>query len=173
MNLVKKNIGYIITVVLIILLSCFKIFRFLTETILGRLLLVSLVVCVACSNKILGLVAVLAVILAFNYNEMRVVQPYNYYEGFKSASDSLKENDKKKAVDTANKIIKTASIPAKDVEPAKPAAREGFCMSDRERNIQKGKQSNSIPVSVYSRGNKTDNVSPTDKSIFSGLFSSV
>ena len=177
MNLVKKNIGYIITIVLILLLSFFKTFRFLTESILGRLLLVSLLACIACSNKILGLVAVLAIILAFNYNELRVVQPYNYYEGFEDSSkeDTTKE-DRKKASDLASdatsKIIKTVSVSTKS-NTEKPVAREGFCMSDRERNIQKGKQSNSIPVSVHSRGNEIDSVSPSEKSVFSGLFSSV
>jgi hypothetical protein len=167
MNLVKKNIGYIVTIVLIILLSCFKIFRFLTESILGRLILISLVLCIACANKILGLVAVLAVIVAFNYNDLRVVQPYNFYEGFETSS---KENAKANAEKAASNIIKETNktTPSKD----KPA-REGFCMSDRERTLQKGKQSNSIPVSSYSRGNIMDNVSPSDKSVFSGLFSSV
>ena len=171
MNLVKKNLGYIITIVLIVLLSCFGTFRFLTESILGRVLLVALVSCIACSNKILGLVAVLAIILAFNYNELRVVQPYNFYEGFEASSKEAtsKEEDKQKASDVTSKIIKTASAP----KPSKDTAREGFCMSDRERNIQKGKQSNSIPVSAYTRGNKTDSVDPSDKSVFSGLFSSV
>jgi hypothetical protein len=167
MNLIKKNIGYIITIVLFLLLTSFKIFQFLTNSILGRLLLISLVAFIACCNKFLGLVAVLAIIIAFNYNELRVVQPYNYYEGFESGT---KEEDKKKANDAATKIIKTNTTPTKTTTHT---AREGFCMSDRERNIQKGKQSNSIPVSIHARGNRTDNVSPSDKSVFSGLFSSV
>jgi hypothetical protein len=178
MNLVKKNFCYIITIVLILLLSFFKTFHFLTESILGRFLLVSLLACIACSNKVLGLVAVLAIILAFNYNDLYIVQPYNYYEGFEGSSkeDTTSKKDIKKAADSASdaasKIIKSASL-LNTSDTEKPLAREGFCMTDRERNIQKGKQSNSIPVSIYSRGNESDAISPSDKSVFSGLFSSV
>ena len=49
--------------------------------------------------------------------------------------------------------------------------REGFNIIDRERTMQKGKQSNTIPVFPKSRNQ--ENIHPYDNSTFSNLFSAV
>ena len=49
--------------------------------------------------------------------------------------------------------------------------REGFCMSDRELNILRGKQSSTVPVFNKSR-EQINEVDPTDKSVFSDSYAS-
>jgi hypothetical protein len=50
--------------------------------------------------------------------------------------------------------------------------REGFCMTDRESNMLRGKQSNAVPVFNNLR-EQSDDVSPTDKSVFTSEYASV
>jgi hypothetical protein len=127
----------------------------------------------------MGLVAVLFIILAFNINGLNTVRSYNYYEGFdlpltqsnhakkdeKDKKDKLKKvreiKDKLTAVKSSNKTSSSSDV----------SGREGFCMSDKEINMLRGKQSNTIPVYDNNR-DQSDNVSPTDKSIFSDSYTS-
>lgn len=172
MKYFKNNVGILITFILVILLSQSRFFDFLMDTYLGRLLLITLICIVAYSNKIIGLVAVLIVIVAFNYNDVNIVRSYNFYEGFdvsgnnvpdnQMLKDKLKEKIKQKKLNTDNSNVS-------NVNENNITAREGFCMSDREVNMLRGKQSNSIPIYSNSR-NQNDNVLPSEKSIFSDLF---
>ena len=50
-------------------------------------------------------------------------------------------------------------------------AREGFCMSDRELNMLRGKQSNAVPIFNKSR-EQNNEVDPIDKSIFTNSYAS-
>jgi len=52
-------------------------------------------------------------------------------------------------------------------KPTDNAAREGFCMSDKEINMLRGKQSNAIPVH---HREQTEDVSPSDKSVFTDSY---
>jgi hypothetical protein len=85
----KNNMGVVIILVLVILLSQSKFFNFLTESSLGRVVLLSFVILIAYTNKILGLLAVLCIIIAFNIDDMNVVQSYNYYEGFDGSGNIM------------------------------------------------------------------------------------
>jgi hypothetical protein len=82
----KNNIGIVITLILVILLTQSRFFYFLTETALGRIFILAFVIFISYTNKILGLLAVLFIIIAFNMN---VVQSYNYYEGFDISGNSM------------------------------------------------------------------------------------
>lgn len=182
MKLLKNNIGVLITLILVILLSQSRFFDFLMDTYLGRLILITFVSLIAYSNKMIGLVAVLFIIIAFSYNDKNVVQSYNFYEGFDTSGNEMLKDQSKKDVqknkdEKSLKDIQTtttkSSVASSDVSSKinNLEGREGFCMSDRELNILRGKQSNTVSVFNNSR-NQTDDVLPSEKSVFSDLFAS-
>ena len=76
----KNNIGVVVSLLLVILLSQAKVFNFLLDTVLGRSFLVFAVLILAYVNKILGVVAVLFIIILFNQSDI------GYLEGFSSSS---------------------------------------------------------------------------------------
>lgn len=192
----KNNMGIVITLILVILLSQSKFFNFYAESYIGRLFLLAFIIFVAYTNKFLGLFAVLCVIIAFNYNDMNYVRSYNFYEGFdgsgntvdpsgntsatsitqdKIAIDEAKKNilqhkidELKKKTQTTNTATTTA---ATSTAATTNSGTEGFCMSDRETNMLRGKQSNTIPVFNNSR-EQNDYVSPFDKSVFTDSYAS-
>jgi hypothetical protein len=166
----KNNIGIFTTLILIILLSQSNVFHLLVDTPLGRITLLAFVVFIAYTNQILGLIAVLCIAIAFNSN-INIVSGYNLYEGLEIMNENEEEDDtsKKKKTKTVKgkSISKPASTAVKNIkkDSTKLVAREGFCMTDRENNMLRGKQSNSISVFDTLR-EQSDDVSPSDKSIF-------
>ena len=193
----KNNMGIVITLVLVILLSQSKFFDFLTETYLGKMFILCLIILISYTNKFLGLLAVLFIIIAFNHYDMNVVRSYNYYEGFDGSDNSISRANIKDKIsneeakeyiikqkasvlqnqDNANQIATTTSNDTSintnmnNGTSKSFGGREGFCMTDRETNMLRGKQSNSIQVFNNTR-NQDDDVSPTDKSVFSNLYTS-
>lgn len=186
----KNNMGIAVTLILVILLCQSRFFDLLTETALGRMFILVLIIFISYTNKFLGLLAVLAIIIAFNQYNMNEVQSYNYYEGFdvsgnlfdisgnqiSSATKIAKETIVSKELKPSNEsnsaqIATTSSSPTSEATSESLGGREGFCMTDRESNIIRGKQSNSIPVFNNVR-NQDDNISPTDKSVFSTPYAS-
>jgi hypothetical protein len=186
----KNNMGIAVTLILVILLSQSRFFDLLTETALGRMFILVLIIFISYTNKFLGLLAVLAIIIAFNQYNMNEVQSYNYYEGFdvsgnlfdisgnqiSSATKIAKETIVSKELKPSNdsnsaQIATTSSSPTSGATSESLGGREGFCMTDRESNIIRGKQSNSIAVLNNIR-NQDDNISPTDKSVFSSSYAS-
>jgi len=192
----KNNMGIVITLILVILLSQSRFFDFLTETSLGRMFILVLIIFISYTNKFLGLLAVLFIIIAFNHYDMNVVQSYNYYEGFDASGnstasaiiqdkiniDKAKEDIMKQKLSALNNQA-NASQTATTTSSATSGSttttsgtsesfggREGFCMTDRESNILRGKQSNTIPV--FNNTRDQDDVSPTDKSVFSSSYAS-
>jgi len=179
----KNNMGIVITLILVVLLSQSRFFDFYMESYLGRMFLLVFVIFVAYANKFLGLLAVLFIMIGFNQYDMNVVQSYNYYEGFDGSGNipNLTEEQKAKAKKVATDIninsdsnsnMSQTTTTTSSVVSGKVSTTgiEGFCMTDRELNILRGKQSNSVPV--YNSKNVDDDVSPTDKSVFSNLFAS-
>jgi len=186
----KNNMGIVGTLILVILLSQSHFFNFLTETSLGRVVLLIFIIIIAHTNKILGLLAVLFIIIAFNNNDMKFVHSYNFYEGFdvsgnvQDASgnsnlgtiiqDKIQLNKAKQSVlnTLQQKQSNNSSQTATTTSSASAAtATEGFCMSDRETNMLRGKQSNTVPVFNNSR-HQDDDVNPSDKSVFTDSYAS-
>ncbi len=180
----KNNMGAVIALILVVLLSQSKFFYFCFESYLGRMLLLILIIFVAYTNKILGLFVVLCIIVAFNINSMNVVQSYNYYEGFdgsgnlnivpidKSKEDILKGKLnvlQKNASDSSQTTTTTTTSSAVSSESFR--GREGFNLQDMEGSMLRGKPSNAVPVFNDSRL-QNDNVSPSDKHVFSSGYSS-
>ncbi len=211
-NLVSKNnMGIVTTLILVILLSQSRFFDFLTETGFGRMVLLAFIIMISYTNKYLGLLSVLIIIIAFGKNNSNRVYAYNYYEpkvslfeGFDSSGNSMDGsgnlvnniNAKKVAVnDSLQSTLMSNNIATDSTtdnttdnindnttdnindnttdNAAKETfkGREGFCMSDRELNILRGKQSNTVPVFSNLR-EQGDGVNPSDKSVFSSDYAS-
>jgi len=182
----KNNIGGATALLLVILLSQSKFFNFLLDTALGRAILILFILVISYTNKILGVVSVLFIIIMFNSSDI------GYLEGFDtpttSSTSSTSATDSTTVADSSTKPNKTSptnsstttsSSTAQKNPPttAAPAATpttittatEGFNTIDNERNIQKGKQSNSIPVNNATR-EPYANVEPFDGGTQFGIF---
>ena len=199
----KNNIGIVVALLLVILLSQSKIFNFLLDTTLGRSILVFLILILAYVNKILGVVAVLFIIILLNQSDI------GYLEGFTDGSGNKKPLEKQQPVKvstTPSTSTATAVSPSPPTSTASPStstpststtststtststpststpststpststatstasplatgAAEGFDIIGTENNIQRGKQSNKIPVTSHMR--ESMNVSAFDGS---------
>jgi len=174
----KNNMGVAATLILVILLSQSRVFDFLFVTAIGRAILILFILGISYTNKILGVVSVLIIIIMFNQSNI------GYMEGFTSESSSSKdvtnkikskaENTKQNMATTLSSSVSsiptTISIPTKSTTTETFVGREGFNMVDREGAILRGKNSNQVPVFASVREQNMD-IEPTDKSVFSSMFS--
>ena len=182
-NLVSKNnLGVVTALLLVILLSQGRVFNFLLDSALGRAILILFILVISYTNKILGVVSVLFIIIMFNNSDI------GYLEGFTDSSSTnstttmsskMPTNSNKNTTSTSTdtttttpsltdeqkqQLMTTLQEKAKEKDTstvntssaAVSGGAEGFNTFETERNIQKGKQSNSIPVSSYA--NQSDNV---------------
>ena len=182
----KNNMGVSATLLLLLLLSQSRIFDFLFETSLGRSILIIFILGISYTNKILGIVSVLFIIIMFNQSNI------GYMEGFTDAcgneitattiSSNIQQKKENAKQQIQNNITErqstdtTTDVPTTDTTTTTTTTetfggREGFNIIDRERTMQKGKQSNTIPVFPKSRNQ--ENIHPYDNSTFSNLFSAV
>lgn len=202
-NLVSKNnMGYASALLLVVLLSQAKVFNFLIDTTLGRSILILFILFSAYTNKILGVVVVLFIVIIFNNSDI------GYLEGFTDSTntnttttsgDSSAQNtvgsgelaqkikDKKETISsTASSTTPTTSTTTPtttSTETTTPTstdstttttsssatAVEGFDIVGKERYIQKGNQSNQIPVNDFMR--VSPDVAPYEGSPFGESFS--
>lgn len=173
----KENLGCVILLLLVVVLSLSKIFNFTTETHLGRLILISLVLVISYFNNILGVVAVLFIIIILSGNNMF------YQEGFDTNMPNISKpepskpepsKDNKKDMSEVQKGDNTVDVSANQTIPMPPkdmptlqakkpsndssavtssiassTATEGFDIIGLENDMKKGKQSNSIPVNAF------------------------
>jgi hypothetical protein len=152
----KNNVGGVATLLLVILLSQSRFFDFLMDTALGRAVLILFILGISYTNKILGVVAVLFIIIAFNNSDI------GYLEGFTSSPNTTEKTDDVK--ENVNQKIEEKKTESKGIE--------GFNITEREHMMLRGKRSSEVPV--YSNARKQDDdVEPTDKSVFAGNYSSV
>uniref|UniRef100_A0A6C0AQT3 Uncharacterized protein n=1 Tax=viral metagenome TaxID=1070528 RepID=A0A6C0AQT3_9ZZZZ len=191
-KLLSKNIiGGVTTLLLIILLTQSRLFDFLINTHLGRVFLILAILGISWCHKIFGVVAVLFIIIIFNQSEI------SFFEGFTDTNISTTTNSldnptsntisattiSQKKDEVKNTIDQLAQQNATTTSSSAAAAtapistetfmgREGFNTVDREGTILRGKRSNEVPVFSNAR-NQPDNVEASDKSVFSGLYSSV
>jgi hypothetical protein len=155
-NLVSKNnIGAVISLFLVILLSQAKVFNFLLDTALGRAILILFILVISYTNKILGVVSVLFIVIMFNNSDI------GYLEGFTTPNDSTNISTKLNNVTPPTKAMisnKKATVTTMNSTPAT----EGFNTIDNERNIQKGKPSSSIAVNSSMNNSTSNSVEPFD-----------
>lgn len=161
-NLVSKNnVGAVATLFLVILLSQARFFDFLIDTALGRAILILFILGISYTNKILGVVAVLFIIIAFNNSDI------GYLEGF---TDSPNTNQKKD--DDVNEKVDEKVEEKVEEKKSESKGIEGFNITEKEQQMLRGKRSNEVPVYPNAR-NQDDDVEPSDKSVFVGNYSSV
>ncbi len=179
-----KNAGCIVALLLIVILSQTKFLIFLTNTSLGRSVLIFLLLVISYINQILGIVFVLLLIIIFNGNTNNL-----YLEGFTDTTIPASSNDSKKSLikttSTTTTVTSKSPITGQSPSVSTPAnvpanediqtnltpnttAQEGFDIIGKERNIQKGRNSNSIPVNDFMR--ESADVLPYDNSDFSESF---
>jgi hypothetical protein len=148
----KNNVGAVATLFLVILLSQSRFFDFLIDTALGRAILILFILGISYTNKILGVVAVLFIIIFFNSSDI------GYLEGFTSSPNT---NEK---IDEVKKKVDEKKSESKGIE--------GFNITEREHMMLRGKRSSEVPVYSNAR-NQADDVEPSDKSVFTGSYSTV
>jgi hypothetical protein len=154
-----NNIGAVATLLLVILLSQARFFDFLMDTALGRAILILFILGISYTNKILGVVAVLFIIIAFNNSDI------GYLEGFTNSTNSANIEEKKQQIkENVSKKVDEKKSETKGVE--------GFNIIEREHMMLRGKRSSEVPVYSNAR-NQSDDVEPSDKAVFSGSYSSV
>jgi len=139
----KNKLGGFAALFLVVLLSQSSFFNFFIDTLLGRSFLILFLLLIAYTNKFLGVAVVLFIIMLFNGSDI------GYLEGFEEGSD--KKSDKKSEE-------KKDKVEEPDVKQPSTTAVEGFDIVSTERYIQKGKQSNQIPVNDTMR--ITSDISP-------------
>ena len=187
----KNNLGAVATLFLVILLSHARFFDFLIDTALGRAILILFILGISYTNKILGVVAVLFIIIAFNSSDI------GYLEGFTSTATPTPPDTAtatptpittpnttkgtKEKVDVSNSVSKPVSKPVSNSvsnsvskPESKPESKsiEGFNITEREGLMLRGRRSSEVPVYSNAR-NQDDDVEACDKSVFASNYSSV
>jgi len=186
----KTNMGGALLLLGILILSQSRLFHLFTETVLGRFVLVALLILLSYLNKILGVVFVLILIISMNYK----YDPYDfsYMEGFTSdGSGNAMDLSGNKMDVSGNKMDVSGNMTrpnGKNIQAVMQAKQqqsvsknqdasgnssetsvEGFDVLGIERNLQEGKNSNSMHVQHGSR--KYEKVDPFHHSYFGNSFS--
>jgi len=158
----KNNLGAVTSLLLVILLSQSKFFNFLLDTALGRAILILFILFISYTNKILGVVSVLFIIIMFNSSDI------GYMEGFTAPSSKNSDSSSSTTTTTTDndstttssttialtdeqkqQILSKLQEKAKDKDSSSSVASEGFDIIGTENSIKRGKQSNSIPVNSF------------------------
>jgi hypothetical protein len=179
----KNNLGVIGILLLVVLLCQSRMLDLFFDTILGRTILVLFLLLIAQANKILGVVAVLIIIIAFNSSYNGISNYNGMMEGFDASGNKpdvsgntiTGSKGNTLTVSKGNTTITNASGQtatvgsgqiAKQVKTKiqqKASGAEGFDLLGTENNIKRGKQSNAVPVNSYARESE-------DVSAFDGTF---
>ena len=143
----KNNVGTVIALLLVVILSQSKCFNFLLDTALGRAILILFIIIISYMNKILGVVSVLFIIIMFNNSDI------GYMEGFTSNTTPMNSKPMNSTPMNSKPMNSTPmnSTPMKNntanvAEKAKTTngAAEGYDIIGTESTIKRGKQSNTI-----------------------------
>ena len=153
----KNSMGIVIVLLLVILLSESRLFKILTDTYLGRTILIIMILCASYLNKILGVACVFIIVIMFGVVKMN-------FEGFETTEAKKEDSDNdikdKVNVVTTETVNKENKENTENTEEKKnkgdkkkddkaDVAIEGFDLQTTENNIKRGRQSNSIPVNQY------------------------
>lgn len=177
MNIVSKNnIGVVTALLLVILLSQTKVFNFLLDTALGRMFLILFILVISYTNKILGVVSVLFIIIMFNNSSIARREGFTdpSQDNLMSTTDKKAEEEEKseEEKDKVQQNIETNNNTSTSIPiVATSTTTEGFDLIGTENNIKRGKPSNSIPVSGFMR--ESANVSPYENSNFAKSYTEI
>lgn len=158
----KNNVGCVATLILVILLTQARVFDFLFDTYLGRTILIFSILGISYTNKILGVVAVLFLIIAFNQSPIRLGIMEGFTDPSGNSSDDIKTQMKNKIAQQMSSSSSSMGMSQKQT-----SGTEGFNLIERESFMLKGKKSNEIPVNR----SQSNDVESSDKSIFKENYS--
>ena len=183
----NKNTGAVILLLLILLLSQSRILDLFVNSALGRVALIVFILAISYLNKTLGVISVLFIILMLNNSGLNILEGAETMNATESTgSDAAaaaaaaapaappveSEEEKKKRIDDLQKQLADAkaALSNSDPETEPKVTTEGFDVLETERELQEGKQSNSIGVDSSCRN--CDLVSPVEDNYgFSKFFS--
>ena len=158
--MMKKSVGIVLILLLIILVSRAKTFQFMVTTYLGRIILLFIVLFMTCINKFLGVSFVLMIFILYNiYSDQ-----YMFVENFDNKNNVKNDSnntDSKKVIETPKIHVVTNNDDDKNKKSEtkkKNIAQEGFDLQSTEDTIKRSKQSNSI--TVEKRNNDSENIMP-------------
>lgn len=184
----KKNMASAIFLLGLLIVTQSRMFDVLINNYLGRLLLIALLVVISYTNKILGIVGVLFIVIAFNNMEYR----YNFMEGFDASGNNLSQEDVDAIVAKVDETVQARrqerasaldaslnqtemqekiNVVTEKINEKTTGGMEGFNMIGMENEMKRGKNSNTIPIDPHVR--ETDNVSPSMSSSFGSNFAMV
>ena len=168
----NNSVGAGLLLLLILLLSQSKALDLLMNTALGRIAMIVLILAISYIHKTLGVISVLLIII--------MATNIGFMEGF----DGEKKDDTKKEPvmkedmpanlnrsidDIKNELAKAvAATSAKEPDTEPVVKSEGFDVLGTERDLQKGKCSNSIGTNPLQN---CDMISPVEGNMFSNFFS--
>ena len=165
----NNNIGGVILLVFILLLSQSRALDLFINSALGRIVLIVFLLTISYMNKTLGVISVLSFILIASNSGWFVLEGLENKEKEKKESSSA-PNLSRSIEDIKNELAAAvAANAAKEPDSEPVVATEGFDIIGTERDLQKGKRSNSIGVNKFSQD--YDLVSPGEGNIFSNFFS--
>jgi hypothetical protein len=184
----KNKVGGAALLLLVVLLSQSNFFDFLFDSALGRAVLILLVIVTSYTNKILGVVSVLMIIIMFNSGSFGILEGLEQMNSDdKKVDDKKKTDDMKKkkdvndvvdvettnqdeTIDELKKELSTIMAAQATTPEEKPAGVEGFDVLGTERALQKGKPSNCL--NVNNKDKSCDSVLPVEGgSMFSSVYS--
>jgi len=167
----KNSVGGAALLLFFIVISQARLFDFLIDTSLGRILLILTLICLSYCHGILGVVGVLLIIIAFNHSGLSFMS-----EGFETSTMPTSSAPPTAGDGTLKAKLQANPTTAAAVQTqvqTKAAASgktlptttdttttdsfvttrglEGFDVLGIENNLKRGKQSNSIPTSSYSK----------------------
>ena len=109
----KNNIGCVVALLFVILLSQSKVFNILLDTVLGRIILIAFLLIISYLKKILGVISVLFIIIIFNNSSI------GHMEGFTTdASNNVVPPTPNVSSTTSSTTSSTPSVKP----PVKPSA---------------------------------------------------
>jgi hypothetical protein len=88
----KNNLGAVTALSLVILLSQSRFFNFLLDTTLGRAVLILFILIISYTNKILGVVSVLFIIIMFNNSDIGYMEGFTAPSNMESATETTTES---------------------------------------------------------------------------------
>ena len=167
----NNNVGAVILLVFIILLSQSRVLDMFVNSTLGRISLIVFLLVISYMNKTLGVISVLSFILIASNSGWFVLEGLENQPSKDEKKDNATSSSLSRSIeDIKNELAAAvASRAANETDSEPVVTTEGFDVVGTERELQKGKCSNSIGVNNLSQD--FDMVSPGEGNIFSNVFS--
>ena len=153
-SLGKNSIGVCLSLLLLILLSESRLFKFFTDTYLGRAFLIIIILFASYLHKILGVVCVLIIIIMFNNNNNNIFS--SYYEGFDGNASDDKKDTKVTATNSVSETTTTGNSKNKPITTPTPVPNDKINVVTSSTDSSKNAKNVSGNADDNSGTNNTD-----------------